>query len=98
MPGTNYNAEMSRPPYKCANLEADIASYHYALSEHMWTISSPQKSKKKKISWICFQESVDLKCEHSFFYHNLLVYSSKPEDSVGFFHSLKVEGSGAGYI
>lgn len=30
MPGTNYNAEMSRPPYKCVNLEADIASYHYA--------------------------------------------------------------------
>lgn len=39
MPGTNYNAEMSRPPYKCVYLEADIASYHYALSERMNTAS-----------------------------------------------------------
>lgn len=48
MPGTNYNAEMSRPPYKCVYLESDIASYHYAPCEGTNAASRPQKNKRKE--------------------------------------------------
>lgn len=69
MPGTNYNAEMSWPPYKCVYLESDIASYHYASCEEMNAASRPQKikGKKKNKLGLCisehFSESASKKAE-----------------------------------